>query len=206
MQSTWRLILTEGEIQQAVQNCADHINQNFQNQEVVVACILKGAVYFFVDLTRKLTIPHSCYFIEASSYHGSQQAQELEILSVIQPEKFQGKKVILIDELFDNGETLHRVKVAISEKAQVSLEDIFTCTVFRKDKDTKLEPPDLCGITTPDVWLVGYGLDDRQHKRNLTDLYGCPKVEGIAKSDDDVIFDDPLIHEQWRKKARQICK
>ena len=50
----------------------------------MVVCILKGCVYFFVDLTRGLTVPHSTYFLEASSYHDSQtQAETVELLRYV---------------------------------------------------------------------------------------------------------------------------
>ena len=131
----WRLIMTEEEIQKAVQKCADTINTEFQGKEVVVACILKGAVYFFTDLTRLLTIPHSAYFIEASSYTDKQTQNEcVEILSQIVPSKFINKYVILIDELFDNGATINRIKTEIHKKASVPLEMIITCTLFLKNK------------------------------------------------------------------------
>ncbi len=183
----WCLIFTETEIASYVKKCADYLNHKFSNDDVVVVCILKGAAYFYVDLTRMLTIPHSCYFIEASSYKDSQkQCDQLEILSIINPEKFRGKKVILIDELYDNGCTMYNIKNAISEKAKVALDDIFTCTAFKKNKETSFPQPDLCGVTTPDVWLVGYGLDVKQRYRNLKELYGCPKTEDIPKTVDDI--------------------
>jgi hypoxanthine phosphoribosyltransferase len=142
VEKDWRLILTEEEIDRCVSKCANHINEYFAGQEVVVACVLKGAVYFHVDLTRKLTIPHSCYFIEASSYLNEQkQSEELEILSVIKPEKFQGKKVILVDELFDNGVTINEVRQKIHECTDVPLDDIYTCVAFMKDKAQCLGNP-----------------------------------------------------------------
>ncbi len=192
----WVQVLDESEIHLIVKYCAAEIDSRFEGQDVVVACILKGAAYFHVDLTRALTIPHSSYFIEASSYKDSQtQSDELEILSVINPEKFQGKKVVLIDELFDNGKTLSSVKAKIAEKAHIPLDDIFTCVAFKKNKETSEPAPDLCGKVVPDVWLVGYGLDDKQTKRNWTSLYAVPKSEGLSKTADDAMFDNETLNE-----------
>ena len=72
---------TDSQIHYAVRYCAQQIESKFEGQEFVVVCILKGCVYFFVDLTRSLTIPYSTYFIEASSYHNSQtQSESVELL------------------------------------------------------------------------------------------------------------------------------
>jgi hypothetical protein len=110
---------------------------------------------------------------------------------VLVPKKFEGKKVILLDELFDNGTTLHQVKQKLLQELNKSEEDIFTCTLFRKAKPTSWPAPDLWGIDIPDVWVVGYGLDDAQEKRGWPHLYACPKLPEIPKTDADRIFDSP---------------
>jgi len=194
--------MTENEIRQVVKKCTNVINQKFESTNIVMVCILKGAAYFYVDLTRELTIPHSCYFIEATSYHDSQSQTGLSIFSSIVPEKFIDKHVIIVDELFDNGETLNNIKSAIHTKANVPLEMIFTCTAFKKNKETKYQLPDLCGISLPDVWVVGYGLDNKQENRHFKNLYAIPKDGNVTKTDDDKIFDD---EELWGKMRCDIA-
>jgi len=197
----WKLILADHEIKVANYKIASYINNKFRGENIIVVCILKGAVYFHVDLTRMLTVPHSQYFIEASSYHNAQtQSEQVELLSKIVPSKFVGKKVILIDELYDNGTTLNNIKVKISELANVKLDDIFTCTIFKKDKKTNQPDPDLFGILVPNVWLVGYGLDDRQEKRNWGHLFAVPKTAEIEETMDDNLFTDPEYYDKIRKQ------
>ena len=72
------------DIEKAVRHCATEIQKQFEGQDFVVVCILKGCVYFFVDLTRALLIPYSTYFLEASSYHNAQtQAETVELLRYV---------------------------------------------------------------------------------------------------------------------------
>lgn len=197
----WRLVMTDKEIDQCVKKCADVINKKFQGKEIVLTCILKGAVYFFVDLSRYINIPYSCYFIEATSYHNGQtQSDTLKIMGSIEPSKFINKHVILLDELFDNGHTMHQIKNAINEKANIPLDMIFTCTLFKKNKYTTSTPPDLYGVNVPDIWLVGYGLDDRQEKRGWTYLFGCPKSVNIKESEDDIIFKNEVKYKEMRSR------
>lgn len=205
VQNNWRLIMSEEEIQTVVKKLADKINRDFNGKSIVLTCILKGAAYFFVDLTRHLKIPHSCYFIEASSYHNNQtQSECINISSSIEPSKFIGKTVILLDELFDNGFTLSAIKTAIQEKANVSADNIFTCTIFVKSKENiYYEQPNLFGLKVPNVWLVGYGLDDCQEKRGWPHLYACPKGPGIEKSPDDIIFESEIEYESMRNKIKK---
>ena len=75
---------SEEEMARAVRYCAKKIDEKFEGEDIVVVCILKGCVYFFVDLTRAMKIPYSTYFLEASSYHDSQtQAETVELLRYV---------------------------------------------------------------------------------------------------------------------------
>lgn len=201
----WRMILTEAEIRSCVQKCAAKINHDFAGKDVVLTCILKGAAYFFVDLSRELKIPHSTYFIEASSYLNSQtQSEEVKILSQIVPAKFQNRHVILIDELFDSGRTLEKIAHAIQDRADIPANMITTCTLFRKIRDDVAAVPDIYGISVPNLWYVGYGLDHNQEKRGWTYLFACPKTDGIEKSTDDNIFDDTNAYINMRNHLRGL--
>lgn len=82
--------------------------------------------------------------------------------------------------------------------------DIFTCTLFRKDKPSEYPQPDLFGLSIPDVWVVGYGLDDAQEKRGWPRLYACPKLENIPRTDGDKLFDseDDLKNVQQQLAAQ----
>ena len=197
--NTWRLLLTKDEIDVAVQYCAKVINDKFKGKDIVIACILKGCVYFFVDLTRLITLPHSCYMFEFSSYTGQQQRNG-EILSLIQPDKFKDKHVILLDELYDNGLTLESVKQEIIKKGNVPAENIFTCTLMRKEHSGQYPEPDLCPLVLPDCWCTGMGLDDQGEKRNWTCVYSCPKAPGIELSPADKMFLDNDVYVQEREK------
>lgn len=200
----WRLLLTKKEIKSCVNHCARVIQEKFRGKKLVIVCILKGAMYFLVDLTRKITIPHSIYCVETSSYKGQQQ-HGIEILSLIQPDKFKDKDaVVIIDELVDNGVTMDSVDQLIMKDGGVPAEKIFRCALFNKDNGCQYKL-DLCGITLPNCWVVGYGLDNLTIQRNFTCLYGCPKAPGTPRADADKIFDDDIFYGKEREKLIQVC-
>lgn len=188
-EKAWKLLLTEADIKAVVQNIAKEINMRFAGKNIIIVCILKGCAWFFTDLTKLLTIPYSTYFIEVSSYKNEQTNTTSELLSLINPDKFKNKTVILLDELYDSGNTLTVVQNAISLACQLPSDSpIFTCTLFKKKRITK-SVPDLFGIKIPDVWVVGYGLDDKQEKRGWPHLYACPKAAGMEHTKADDIFE-----------------
>jgi hypoxanthine phosphoribosyltransferase len=204
----WKLLIGENQLWRMNRFLAGIISEKFKGENVVVAAIVKGAIYFCVDLTREMTLRHSIYLIEASSYKDEEtQEEQVEILSIINPKKFEGKKVILIDELFDNGRTLQTVKDKIlKEVPSLTPDRIFTCTMFRKSKEISYPKPDLVGFKIPNVWVVGYGLDDKQEMRQLQQLWAKPK-SGSAITEDDELFTNQTkywailddIHQQTKK-------
>jgi hypoxanthine phosphoribosyltransferase len=205
----WKILLTKEELDKMNIHLAKIISDKFRGKDIIVTVILKGAAYFYTDLTRYMTIPHSSYFIEASSYKDTQtQHEEVEILSRIVPDKFKNKIVVLIDELFDNGATLDRIKRKIlQEVPALNEESFFTCTMFKKNKKTSYPEPNLYGFTIPNVWVVGYGLDDKQTKRNWIHLYAKPKSIDVPKSDDDVIFENNDVYHTMRNDLiKCLCK
>ena len=138
--------------------------------------------------------------IEASSYHDKQtQSDKIEVLSLIQPDKFKDRYVVILDELYDNGFTLESVKQEIIEKGKVDPEKVFTCTLFKKDKKGIHPPPDMYGALVCDTWLNGFGLDDKTEKRNWQYLYACPKAEGVLKTEADKMFEDDKVYAEIRQ-------
>lgn len=67
--------------------------------------------------------------------------------------------------------------------------------------------PDLYGLMLPDVWVVGYGLDDAQEKRGWTNLYGVPKIDSISPTEDDGLFtSDEKYKECLQKLQDQLAE
>ena len=197
----WRLLLTKKEIKACVKYCARVITEKCRGKNIVIVCILKGAMYFLVDLTRKITIPHSIYCIESSSYHEEQSQGKVEILSLIKKDKFKDKDVVVvIDELLDNGNTMESVVEHIITEGNVPPEKIFQCALLRKDNNSQYKNLDFYGLLVSNCWLVGMGLDSQQHLRNWTCLYACPKNSGIPKSEADKIFEDDIEYGKEREK------
>jgi hypoxanthine phosphoribosyltransferase len=208
-EKSWKLLISQTELDEATARLAEQIEAHFSpEEELLLVGILKGCVYFFVDLTRKLRIPHAVYFLEASSYKdGRTQDDSVDLTTAIVPSKFSGKKVLLVDELFDHGKTLHSVRQYLLQHPSLELkeEDVSTCVLMEKRKSDREYPlPDFIGLNDlPDVWLVGYGLDDRQTKRNWPHVFAVPKPSDACATEDELLFQDTTEGEEFYDDVRR---
>jgi len=185
----YRLIATREEIEAGVRIVAHRIETWCKGERIMLVGILKGAFMFLSDLCKALTRPYSVYFVEASSYKDARTQGGFEIASPISKEKFsdattkEPKKIVLVDELLDNGKTMHDMKQHFLQTLADthSEKDILTVCLFSKQRAREHPEADITGIPgLPDLWLVGYGLDDRGTKRGWTELMAVPKVKIVS--------------------------
>jgi hypoxanthine phosphoribosyltransferase len=193
----YRLILTKEEIEAGVRIVAHRLETWCKGERIMLVGILKGAFMFMSDLCRALTRPYSVQFIEASSYKDSRTQGEFSILSDISGAKFvdgvskEKKKIVIVDELLDNGKTMHDTKMYFLNKLRATHteNDILTVCLFSKKRAREWPDADITGIPNlPDLWLVGYGLDDRGTKRGWTELFAVPKVKLVRSIEQEEVL------------------
>lgn len=169
----YRLILTQEEISLGVKIVASRIEAWCKSERIVLVGVLTGAYLFVTDLCRELKRPYGVHFLQASSYGSGQHQGKLKISEDIKAKNFIASdgspmKVLLVDELVDNGKTLQELRLFFLDllKNTHKESDVITCCLFTKKREREWPEADICGIPNlPDLWLVGMGLDDRQGKR-----------------------------------------
>lgn len=194
---SYRLVLTREEIEAGVRIVARRLETWCKGERMVLVCILSGAFMFLSDLCRALVRPYSVYFIEASSYKDGRKTQgSVEIADNFQVSKFINTttkaphKVVLVDELLDNGNTMQEMKTHFLTKlaATHKEKDILTVCLLSKKRQRGYPEADITGIPNlPDLWLVGYGLDDRRTKRGWTEVFAIPKVKLVGTIEEEEV-------------------
>eukprot|EP00931_Biecheleriopsis_adriatica_P118046 TRINITY_DN93516_c0_g1_i1.p1 TRINITY_DN93516_c0_g1~~TRINITY_DN93516_c0_g1_i1.p1 ORF type:complete len:488 (-),score=112.29 TRINITY_DN93516_c0_g1_i1:202-1665(-) len=192
-QKNYKLILKKEEIKAGVRIVARRIETWCKGERIVLVAILKGAFMFLSDLCRALVRPYSVYFVEASSYKDKRaQSGTVDIASDLSASKFcdavtkAPHKVVLVDELLDNGKTMQEMKQHFLSKLSSTHteDDVLTVCLLSKERQREWPEADIIGIPNlPDLWLVGYGLDDRGTKRGWTELFAIPKVKIVDTFD-----------------------
>lgn len=163
------LLVSEKQIQKRLKELADEINSKYT--EVTLLVTLTGGVYTAVDLSKHITIPCKLEFVKISSY-GHEQEQgiiELKWMSVNKGRHL--GNVIVIDDVFDTGNTLTYLTKYIKNNYTYDSLD----TLCLLDKPGRRNPDvDLTltytGFVINDEFVYGYGLDLKEYDRNLTDI------------------------------------
>ena len=98
--------MKKDDIDKRIAAIAREISSEYQDQELVLIGILKGAFVFMSDLMRALTIPVRVDFLRAASY-GSGTSSSGNIRVTKEPElDLKDKHVLLIEDIIDSGLTI----------------------------------------------------------------------------------------------------
>ena len=157
------VLIPEEKIKSRVKELSTEISRVFKDEKIVVISILKGAVFFTVDLLKHLNNEVVLDFIRIKSYEGEVKKDTKLTFSSDIP--LEGKNVLIVDDIFDTGESL---KVAFDEIKKRSPKLIKTCVLLDKEIEKKVKlKPDFVGFKIPNFFVVGYGLDIDEKYRNL---------------------------------------
>jgi hypoxanthine phosphoribosyltransferase len=159
------ILFDEQTIARKVKELADRISKDYAGKDLVLVCILKGAVVFMADLMRCLTMPVVIDFIRAKSYGVSTVPSRNIVITKDIETDIMGKHVLLVDTIIDTGETLDCLFKKLREKGPASLEAVVL--VDKKPRRTVEVPLAYRGFEIPDTFVVGYGVDCAEQYRNL---------------------------------------
>jgi hypoxanthine phosphoribosyltransferase len=163
------LFLRRDQIAERVAQLAQDISADYRDKETVLVCVLKGALFFFVDLIRQLGVSPMIEFVAASSYYRENSTGRVDI-STLFSTSVSGKDVLIVEDIIDSGLTYRNLFKFFSIREPLSLR---LCTLLDKpsQRRTELIEPDYLGFTVPDRFFVGYGLDYEQRYRELPDIH-----------------------------------
>ena len=169
------LIFDQAAVQAAVRRVAATLNARFDNEQApafpLVLGVMGGAVVFTGNLLPQLTFPLEFDYIHVSRYGDDDQGGPV-IWKVIPRSNVEGRTIIVLDDILDAGETLAHVKQRLLDMGAFEV----VIVVFADKAIGKAKPikPDIVGLTIPDKFVVGFGMDVYGYWRNLPALWAIP--------------------------------
>lgn len=159
-----KVLVNEETINKRLDELANQLMEEYEGKEMVFLCILKGSVFFTVELAKRIKNNIQFEFIEVSSYEGHESTGNIKLNKDI-TNSIEGKDVIIIEDIVDTGRTLCFLKDYILQKRPESLK---ICALLDKpSRRVASIEADYIGFTIEDKFVIGYGLDDEQNYRNL---------------------------------------
>ena len=161
-----KTLISEEELHERIKEIAKQIEKEYAGKEITLICILKGSVFFSVELAKNIEGDVKLEFIRVSSYgEGTESTGEIKMKLDLK-DSIQGKDVIVIEDIIDTGRTLSYLIEYLKMKKPNSVK---LCALLDKpDRRVKKEVNvDYIGFQIPDKFVVGFGLDWDEKYRNL---------------------------------------
>ena len=163
-----KVLFNREEVMAAVQKMADEINEYYGDESVIMVSVLTGAIIPAAWLATLLKMPIQMDFVHATRYRGGLYGAELEYR--VPPRlDLEGKKVLIVDDIFDEGHTLAAIKGSVEKR---KAESVKMASLVRKMHDRGLDRDyvDFIGLDVPDVYVFGCGMDAYEEWRHLDEI------------------------------------
>ncbi len=157
-----RILFTERDIAARVEELGRQITRDFAGRDLVLVGVLKGVTPFMADLMRRISLPLRLDYLALSPYQG--EDSQLRFTKALD-ESITGAAVLVVEDIVDTGMSLHRLLQYLHRLGPASVD---VCALLdkraRRLADVAIR---YTGFAIEDEFVVGYGLDYRQHYRNL---------------------------------------
>ncbi len=167
-QAGLHILYPRAEIDSAVKRLASEITRDYHDKNPLLIGILKGSFMFLADLVRQLDFPLEIEFVRLSSYGSGQQTSgKVKVVQGLRT-AVRGRHALVVEDIVDTGITVAFFMDYLKRKKAASSR---LCALT--DKPSRRRVPveiDYTGLTVPDKFLVGYGLDCDEMYRNLPDI------------------------------------
>ncbi len=140
------------------------ITQRYGDSPLTIVAVMTGSLVLMADLIRLLSMPVRVSLIQASSYRGGTQADTLWLRDDMMLD-VADRDVLVLDDIFDTGNTLKTVMQCIRQMKPAS---VASAVLLHKVGCQKVDLlPDFVAFRIPNEFVVGYGLDYQDLYRNL---------------------------------------
>ncbi len=161
------IVFSAEEIAATVLRVAREIANDFESRPVLLLGVLKGALFLVADLARALppALDVEIDFLAVSSYGNSHRSSGEVRLLKDTSESVEGKHVVIVEDIVDNGLTLRYLLDLLGRRNPASLRScVLLDKPYRRHADVRI---DYRGLVAPDTFIVGYGLDYQEKFRSL---------------------------------------
>lgn len=168
------LLYTESQVSQAIEEMAMAINQELYQKHPICLSVMLGGLIPTGQLLPRLNFPIELDYIHASRYRGATHGSELHWIK--HPDcQLKGRTVLIVDDILDEGLTLRAI---VDYCKHAGAQEVFTAVLVEKELEQRpgLQQADFVGLTVPNRYVFGYGMDYQGQLRYVPGIYA---VQGL---------------------------
>ena len=159
------ILVQPDDLKRKVREIGEQISIDYAERDLLLVCVLKGAVFFLADLMRAIDIQCEVDFMAVSSYGSETDSSGVVRILKDLDRPIAGRDVLIVEDIVDSGLTLQYLLRNLGAREPASLE---VCALLTKPERRKVElPTRYVGFEIPDKFAIGYGLDMDERYRNL---------------------------------------
>lgn len=162
-------LFDRAQIEAAIDGIAARIDADYANDRPLYLTVMHGGMLFASLLALKIRIDLEFDYLHATRYRGKTRGAGLTWLRHPQVPML-GRRVILVDDILDEGHTLLAVRDACIREGAA---EVRIAVMTRKLHD-RIAPgieADYIGLDVPDRYVFGFGMDYHEQGRNLPGIY-----------------------------------
>jgi hypoxanthine phosphoribosyltransferase len=159
------ILVSAEDLQRRVHELGAEISRDYAGRDLLLVCVLKGAVLFLSDLMRAIDVPCQVDFMAVASYGSATDSSGVVRILKDLDAPIAGREVLIVEDIVDSGLTLHYLLRSLGARDPASLE---VCALLTKPGRRKVDlPTRYVGFEIANRFAVGYGLDHDERYRNL---------------------------------------
>jgi hypoxanthine phosphoribosyltransferase len=160
-----KVLISPEDLRQRTSELAWQIAADYEGKDLVLICVLKGAIMFLTDLMKALQRPLEVDFMAVASYGASTESSGVVRLTKDLDVSLEGRHVLVVEDIIDSGRTLQYITEILKLRKPASLR---ICALLDKRERREVDVPvDYVGFVIPNEFVIGYGLDFGELYRNL---------------------------------------
>ena len=159
------ILVQPDDLQRRVSELGEEITRDYEGKDLLMICVLKGAVFFLSDLMRRVDLACEVDFMAVASYGDATESSGVVRILKDLDAPIEDRDVLIVEDIVDSGLTLEYLLRNLEGRGPASLE---VCALLTKPARRKTQiQAKYVGFEIPNRFVIGYGLDHAERHRNL---------------------------------------
>lgn len=163
------VLKTETEVAAAYDALAAAITAEYAALNPLVLCVMIGGLVPTAEITRRLAFAFELDYLHATRYRGATEGGGL-IWKRQPPAELEGRHVLVIDDILDEGHTLVAIRKALAEFNPASLK-VAVLAEKLHDRRAAGAHAEFIGLAVEDRYVFGCGMDYKEYWRQLSAIH-----------------------------------